>query len=222
MINLNKLEKIAFLAFDNALRLHYDAVTLYDDGRFPSAYYLSILSQEELGKMHIINDFVWHSRVDGRMPEFEEQWLELLYKHPHKQHSFLRNSPINNQWSPSGRKLMQEVFDGALEAKKQGAIYVGLKRNRGKIDMKGKIKHPYQISKQQTKEQITHINDYLLVTGVGVRHGQFSLDNEEIEAVLKNKRFIRDNFKNWNNMRAVAKNRIRKIQKYFDEEIIPV
>lgn len=222
MISLEKLERMAFLSLENVIRLHYDAIALYQDTRYPSAYYLSILSQEELGKMHIINDFVWHSRIYGRALEFEKQWLDLLYKHPHKQYSFLKNSPINNQWSPRGRALMKEVFSGILEAKKQGAIYVGLERHRGKINIKGKIKHPFQITEAKAKEQITSINDYLLVTGIGIRHGQFSLDNEEIEVMLKNKRFIRNNFTNWRNMSIPAKLRIRAIQKFFKEIIIAV
>jgi AbiV family abortive infection protein len=96
MLNVNKLEKISYLVFENALRLHYDSIHLFKDDRYPSAYFLSVLSQEKLGKMNIIDDFIWHTRVDGRMPKFEEEWLKLLHKHPQKQTAFIRHSPISN------------------------------------------------------------------------------------------------------------------------------
>lgn len=105
MLNLKKLEKISYLAFNNALRLHHDSIYLFNDDRYPSAYFLSVLAQEELGKMSIIDDFNWHSRVDGRMPKFEEEWLKLLYKHSYKQTAFIRHSPISD-FSKKGLDLM--------------------------------------------------------------------------------------------------------------------
>jgi hypothetical protein len=105
--------------------------------------------------------------------EFEDDYLNLLYKHPHKQHSFLRNSPLNNQGSKRGLLIMEEVFNGKLEAKKQSAVYVGLTRYKNKIDTKGKIKHPFQISRKTAQDQLTKINDYILITSIGVKYGQY-------------------------------------------------
>jgi hypothetical protein len=60
---------------------------------------------------------------------------------------------------------MESVFKGALEAKKQKSVYVGLIRKGGKIDPKGRIYHPDSINKSFTQKQITKINDYLIVAG---------------------------------------------------------
>ena len=172
--------------------------------------------------MHIVNDFVWTAHDTGQAEEFEDEWLQLLYKHPDKQYAFLRNSPLSDQFSKRGLAIMEGVFKGALEAKKHNAVYVGLSRNKGKVDKLGKVKHPYQVKKEITKQQITKINDYLLVTGLGIRFGQFTLDNEEVEAVLKNKQFLKANYANWSTMSRKARIRIRTVQNYFHEKIIPV
>ena len=219
MIKLNKLRKIAYISFQNSLRLHNDAIALYRDGRYPSSFYLSILAQEEIGKMHIINDYLWNADINGIPADFEEEWLGLVYKHPYKQHSFLKNSPLTN-WSPKGLEAMEKVFKGSTEVNKQGSVYVGLLRNKGKIDAKGKVKHPFQITKALAKKQITEINDYLLVVSIGVRFTQYSLGNEEIENEIRNKKFIKDIFRNSIDISPSAIKMIKRFQKFFKEEII--
>jgi len=110
-INLKKLDRMELLAFQNGLRLHRDAILLYKNKSYPSAFYLSVLSQEEFGKAEMIGDFVFHSRTDGRATdEQEEKWAQSLYRHPLKQNSFLWHSPFMD-WSPSFLKLMQETVD---------------------------------------------------------------------------------------------------------------
>lgn len=211
------------MSFGNAVRLHHDSIVLFQNSKYPSAFFLSILSQEEIGKMHMINDFVWRSRENSSdFSEFEKEWLELLYKHPHKQYAFFRNSPLADTYSTRGMAFMQDMFKGVLEGKKQGSVYVGLKRHKGKVDVKGKIRHPHQISKKIAEEQITQINDYLLVTGIGIKFDQFSLDNEEIEYAMKDRRFLKENFSNWHHMSHAAKKRIKAIQDFFKKIILPV
>jgi len=171
----------------NALRLHSDAILLYKKGRFPSAFVSSILSQEEIGKMGMVNDFVWHSSIDGRSDEEEEKkWLKLLFMHPHKQTAFWRFSPLND-YKKATFRLMDEISNGKLEAQKQGATYVGLKRIKGEISHRGRIVDPFQITAKISRAQITKINDYLLVTGFGVRYEFYSLDNDHAEALFTKK-----------------------------------
>ena len=56
-VNLRKIDRMAVLAFKNSLRLHEDAIILFNKHRFPSAYTLSVLSLEELGKYFSLEDF---------------------------------------------------------------------------------------------------------------------------------------------------------------------
>lgn len=222
MISLNKLEKVAHIAFENALRLHFDAIHLYKDGRYPSAFYLSILSQEEIGKMHIINDFVWRARTErkeDRDSEFEEKWLSLMYKHPHKQATFLRQSSLS-RLNEKSIQLMETVWNGTLEEKKQGSVYARLKRHNGKIDLDGRIKHPFQIKRIVAQKQITMINDFLLVSGLKIRYEQISWDNEVVEKTISNKKLLGSISKYWRIKSHSAKVWIKVMQKFSGETIV--
>src|SRR5262245_6680941 len=88
-VNLNKISKVAGLAFKNALRLHFDSILLFEHESYPSAYFLSILALEELGKYTLLDDFVWHSRVDGRHEdELKDILIDGILRHQLKQKIF--------------------------------------------------------------------------------------------------------------------------------------
>lgn len=217
LLNLYKLDKMSYLALENALRLHNDAILLFKNKRYASAFALSVISQEEIGKMHIINDFVWHSRIEGRMPEYEKGWLELLYKHPRKQYSFLSNNPVRGHDSRS-YKLMDEVSTGKLEAKKHEALYVGLQRLKGKIEMNGRIKHPFCLREKIVKDQITKINDYLLVMGLGIINEFYCLDGTPVETLFT-KELMRSLSKKWIYRSNDAQKHINNMEKISKEKI---
>ncbi|HEY6803871.1 MAG TPA: AbiV family abortive infection protein [Pyrinomonadaceae bacterium] len=219
MLNLDKIDRIASLSLENAFRLHEDSILLYGRRRYPAAFFLSVLAQEEVGKMHIATDFTWHSRIEGRMTsDMEERWLKGLYQHPRKQGSFLRNSPLN-YYRPKALKLMEEIFDGTLERKKQESVYVGLKRERGTIDVKGKIRHPFQITSRRAQSQITKVNDYLLVMGLGIVNEFYSLDGTPVEDLFT-KRMLRAFATKWKPRSRDAAARICSMHEQSGEAII--
>ena len=126
-ISLNKLDKMAGLSFENGLRLHFDSILLFESKSYPSAYFLSVLAMEEIGKAFLIEDFLWHSLCGGRMEsEREEKFLELIYFHTAKQSSFAQNfdSPI------ATNRFFKSLYKGELEILKQNSVYVGLVRNK--------------------------------------------------------------------------------------------
>ena len=79
-----KLVRIAIESLRNSLRLHFDSILLFNNGSFPSAYQLSVLSLEEFAKAKWVEHYVWTSLVNGGYPDvkFEQDWLQLLYRHP--------------------------------------------------------------------------------------------------------------------------------------------
>ena len=114
------------LSFKNSLRLHYDSIILFRLKSYPSAYFLSILALEELGKTLMLDDFIYHTNAgefDGGKYDYE--FLQLLYSHRYKQ-GFLFS-----EVSWRGLNLLNKEFlkiakdDNRLEAKKQNAVYVG-------------------------------------------------------------------------------------------------
>ena len=120
-VNLRKMDRMGVLSFENALRLHEDSILLFKRQRFPSAYALSVLSLEEIGKYFIIEDFVWHSRIDGRYPpEWEQKIVGLTYNHRHKQNRFASHVDL----PMFAKRAIKDIYDGKVENKKQDSIYV--------------------------------------------------------------------------------------------------
>lgn len=151
-VNLRKMDRLGVLSFENALRLHEDSIVLFKRQRFPSAYALSVLSLEEIGKYFIIEDFVWHSRIDGRYPpEWEQNIVCLAYNHRHKQNRFAHHVDL----PMFAKRAIKDIYDGKVEKKKQDAIYVGLPRRGKHVDLKAKIINPSRLSERQARNQIT-------------------------------------------------------------------
>lgn len=193
LVNLQKIEKMACLALKNGLRLHFDSILPFKNKSFPSAYFLSVLALEEIGKFFLIEDFWWHSKIDGRMEkEWEEKFIELIYFHRPKQNSFAYNldGPLPTS------KFTKELFSGCIEVKKQKAAYVGLPRDKGKINIQGKINNPISISNGNASSQITGVNDKIIEFTLGVIKGVYCVETNCAEKILDSKLFTKLN-KKW-------------------------
>ena len=163
-VNLRKIERMACLALKNGLRLHFDSILLFRNNCFPSAYFLSILALEEIGKFFLVEDVYWHSATEGMPRQWQEKSIDLIYSHRRKQIEFGRNL---DDLRPTS-KFTKELFNGNIELKKQKAVYVGLPRNKRKTNMRGKINNPMSISKKKAGDQITSVNDKIIEFTLGV------------------------------------------------------
>ncbi len=180
-VNLRKMDRMGVLSFQNALRLHQDSILLFRKKRFPSAYTLSVLALEEVGKYFMLEDFVWHSRIDGRLePNQEEEVIRLIYNHRRKQNMFALHIDL----PPFAKRAIKDIYDGRIEKMKQDSIYVGLPRRGRKLDLKGKITNPSRVSQRQAKHQITLVNDFIICLAAGVLKGFYIVDIWDLEDVL--------------------------------------
>jgi AbiV family abortive infection protein len=181
-LDSRKLGRNAVRAFENGIRLHADAVSLFNAGSTPSSYQLSILSMEEFGKTLALEHYLWHSAVDGKCsPEFERKFLTRLFDHRFKQRSFARQLDLPGHC----RAQIQAIFDGRSETEKQNATYVGLRRlGNGKPDFQGRVVIPSTCSRKKAKAQITLVNDFLVVLGLGCIKGTHSMDLTGLEAIF--------------------------------------
>lgn len=219
-MNLKKLDKMGGLAFRNAIRLHLDSIKLFKAKSYPSAYLLSILSQEELGKAFSLEDYVFYERTTpGRSSyqhleehkKFEREYIGLLYKHPWKQAGFMRF--LEGSYTPSMWKRLEKVGKGDLEAAKQKATYVGLKKKNGKPNLSGKIDSPFEFNKSTALNQITKINDSLIKLVVGQILGYYGYDNEKIVMQLS-RRLYRKLITQWPRTTKKAKSKIEQLFKH--------
>ena len=170
------------LAFKNAIRLHLDSTTLFKSKSYPSAYFLSILSLEELGKVFYLQDFLYHARVDcgGVVEEHPEtDWrLSSIFSHKDKQRRFA---------SEFGYDLPRSFLSKleSIESEKQNSVYVGLpKLKKRKIDYRARIINPLKLGKQKAHRQITTVSDILLELVLGKIKGKYIMDSDETEEFM--------------------------------------
>lgn len=153
-LSQRKYRQLALESLRNALRLLCDAIALYENGSFPTAFQLAVLAMEEYAKAKWV-DHVYDASItnDGfGSEEFEQSWLKLLYLHPAKQEAFLGREYF--EFSP---KILKAASDGTLERKKQTATYVGLPRKGKKVDVNARVSTPHQIRQSDAKQMISLI-----------------------------------------------------------------
>jgi len=215
-VNLKKIERMAVASYQNALRLHEDAILLFKKKRHPSAYNLSVLSLEEIGKFYWLDDFVFHSNDNRMKPKEEEMFIKLIYNHKAKQGMFsYTNNPPNN-----AQEIVKLINSGKIEKQKQESMYVGFPRIENKINLFGKISIPIKkITESHALKQITFINDFIICHIAGLKKGAYWEDIEEVENIL-NYNLMNHLLKIWPHMSNNAKKRYTYLMKHPNVEYI--
>lgn len=194
-VNLNKIDKMSLITFQNSLRLHLDSILLFNNKSYPSAFYISIISLEELGKIFILADFLYNSRVNGRLNEYKDPELlkifgdnfeegyfkQTVYNHQRKQYKFVRT--FDSDYKPTN-KYYKDILNGLIEQKKQNSLYVGLKRIKNKIDMNSKIINPNKISTATVFNQIELMHKSLLELIICVSKEFWTTDSDHLDEYL--------------------------------------
>jgi AbiV family abortive infection protein len=241
MLSIRRLDWMTYAAFQNALRLHDDSILLYKNQSFPSAFHLSILAQEEIGKMHIVNDYTWRfgesqaslSEIEDEtkreaykveLAEYEGTMLDATYSHPLKQGYFSQNSTTDSDlWLKTVKgtaKRYQNIWSGFLESKKQNATYVGFERTKRKANVNGGLRHPWQIKERMAAVQITRVNDYLLDFGLGLRYTSYCFENENVSSYLKNKRTLKYLASAWTRSSKPVVKKIMEFESLLKDSIV--
>jgi AbiV family abortive infection protein len=206
-VNLNKISKVVELAFENALRLHFDSILLFENESYPSAYFLSILALEELGKVTLLDYFVWHSRISGRRSSKDEQdYIDSIFRHQLKQKVFANQAEY---FVP--KNMLDNFRSGNIEIMKQNAVYVGLERKNREANLKGKVITPYNVSMKKARQQITVVNDFLIDLTLGTIKEIYKIDTEGVEMML-NEELLSELTEQWKFRGRRASSRIKQLQ----------
>lgn len=212
---LDKTRRIAARSFDNAVRLHEDAVLLFQEDRIPSALHTCALSIEEIGKYFLHEEVWWHNTIGEKWPEDHiQKWLESAYSHKSKQMWFAGQA---DHFFVS-KTLVRILQTGELEKIKQRATYVGFPRKGRKIDFDAKLRTPFRASKRQAIAFLTAVNDYLIVLSLGTRKGVYGLDIPEIDDWLATKEFEEHFLDLWSTMRPSTRRHVERLRKLPDIE----
>jgi len=210
---MGKVRRVAKASFENAVRLHEDAILLFDEDRIPSALHTSVLSIEELGKYCLYEEVWWHNRIGPKWDEADiQKWLRGTYSHTTKQIWFAGQA---RDFFVS-KTLVHILQTGELEQIKQNSTYVGLPRKRKGVDFRKRLVTPFRASKKRTMDLITAVNDYLIVLSLGTRKGVYILDVPEIDDWLAEQSFERHFRELWPHMRTSTKRHIVKLEKFED------
>ena len=212
---LRKIRRIATASFENAVRLHQDAILLFEKDRIPSALQMSALSMEEIGKYFMYEDVWWHNTT-GSIWSIQDmqQFLRGAYSHTSKQRWF-----AHHVYSPFVSKPLLGILQaGELEDIKQKATYVGVPRKGRNIDFDKRFTSPKQTSRRRAEDFITMVNDYIIDLAAGIRKGYYGLDIPEIENWLAGLETERHFLELWPLMGKTTKKRLDKMRKHNDIE----
>lgn len=210
MIDIDKFDEIAGLAFTNCLRFHFDAILLFDHASYPSAYFLSVLSVEEYGKVINILDLIYFYSIGSWTDEIAEEFFNNILFHTYKQKKY---ASYHKDILP--KEYIENVYKGKLEIEKQNAVYVGLPKNKKKIDLNGKIINPLRVGKLKTKSQITYFNDCLLRLVLGNIKGVYAFEAISFSEQL-NRELYSDLVSQWKYVSASTKKELRRLENFED------
>lgn len=184
MASIEKFDRLSGYAFDNALRLHIDSIRAYENESYATAYQLSIIASEELGKAIMLQEYVWQHMANGWRDKdlMTMQWLKSIFTVHTVKHrwfagsanDFLNERPFFKKTSP----IINSMLSGVAEEEKQKSTYVGLTKTGKKVNLNGKIIVPRLFAQPNKAEtQITLNNDYLVVYISGFIRGMYNTDS---------------------------------------------
>jgi len=129
MLKNKTLSRIKETVYENAVRLFVDACCLCEHASYPSSYYLSLISIEEIGKLHMVDhicdDIILNKDRRGFLIHLFSR--DMFYSHKNKQ------GWAACEFHSGIRKQYQKFFRKSIDRRKQRAIYVDYDRKRKKI-----------------------------------------------------------------------------------------
>lgn len=184
MASVSKFDELAGYALENGIRLHLDSIEAYSRQSYATAYQLSIIASEELGKAFMIEDYVfnsWANDWSDKDPVTKKYLTDIFSNHTTKHrvfayhvNSFLQRHPLMRNSS----SIIKHLYLGKSEEDKQKSTFVGLTKKGKKVDINGKMVIPRLFAQpDKSKKQITLNSDFLRVYIDGFLRGAYSTDS---------------------------------------------
>lgn len=178
-IGYRKLEELEFQCYHNGLRLHEDSVALFWRRSFASAFALSVISAEELGKGFAINEIVFQARIGEGFHDDDEKFVRLLLSdHKLKQGWF-----VSSLFGIDAPKQVLKNYQ-RMQTEKNNAFYVGVRKGNHQIV------RPFLISKSKARNQIRMVNN-ALIKFIQVRLTDLDYDEECYDQVFRRRPLLK-------------------------------
>lgn len=186
----------------------------FDDGQDEN--FISMVMKQTYDhriKQSVFMNFDWHEVLHADMVRLKKQNLDfgdLFEKFLPYFNEPNYDSPEYEAYFPNLRKFYKRLH--SLDINKQDSFYVGYpKKKGGNADIEKKLRSPFRIGRKKAEEQITILNDHILLEALRVLKGVSGFDDgeEELDAMIT-PRFVKQIQKNWskvgkNNVKLVAK-----------------
>jgi AbiV family abortive infection protein len=150
-ISFRKLNELQYECFQNALRLHFDSVLLAKARSFASAFAISVIASEELGKGFGIEEISFQAGLGGGLGDEYKKFLRVLFSDHKLKQGWFASSLIGI----GGPKAVLKRYQ-TIQVAKNNAIYVGVRKGNHQIV------RPFLVSASKTKQQIRTVNDALI------------------------------------------------------------
>jgi AbiV family abortive infection protein len=174
-----KLDDLQYACLQNALRLHFDSVLLAKGRSFATAFAISVIASEELGKAFGIAEIIFQAGFDkGPLHAEHTKFVRaLLSDHKLKQGWFV--SSFFDIFGPKGVFRRYKTIQNA----KNNAIYAGVRRGNHQIV------RPFLISPSTAKQQIRTVNNALMDSVEGTLDGTHYYENVA-DQVFRSRRLL--------------------------------
>ena len=181
-----KLNDLQYACFQNALRLHFDSVLLVKGGSFASAFAISVIASEELGKAFGIAETIFQAGLDkGRLHAEHTKFVKaLLSDHKLKQEWF-----VNSFFDVFGPKSVLRRYQDiqrrylTIQSAKNNAIYAGVRKGNHQIV------RPFLIPASKARQQIRTVNNALIDSVEGTLQGTYCYE-DVADQVFRNRRLL--------------------------------
>ena len=160
----SRIKALQLKIIQNIIRLHEDSILLFKNKRYSSAYFISAIALEEIGKLFITDEFQYRANDKfSNQAELEAFLFRSIYSHTKKQKWFAKNF-----WGDVPTKFLTKIYKDDWETIKQKHLYVGFRKSKNKLGFNSPIDSPIKSSKKLIENQITRINDVLIHLCVGL------------------------------------------------------
>ncbi|HUI89183.1 MAG TPA: AbiV family abortive infection protein [Anaerolineales bacterium] len=166
--NRRKRQRLVGRWFENPLRLHFDSLQLYRGKSYASVLAPSILAREELAKVFLLENQLWHEPIDHTKMHSEWDLLKEFLRSRRIQRSISADEAfqpekltLDGDMVVRASNRFREISrSGKLELRKQRSLYVGIWRTPTTAE-KDRIENPPSIRQNTPEKKITVVSDDL-------------------------------------------------------------
>jgi AbiV family abortive infection protein len=176
-ISFRKLAALELECYRNGLQLHFDSILLMKARSYSSAFAISVIASEELGKGFGFAEMSFQAGFNKTFDAHDEMfWNKLLSDHKLKQGWFVSELFGRDRMSVLKRYT-------TIQVDKNNALYVGVRKGNHHIV------RPFLIPASKARKQIGTVNEGL-ISLAEARLRDLDFDEDNLDLVFRRRRLL--------------------------------